>query len=95
MVFSNAMINQKPKINQFTHTNPHWKMPTESVAFMDQLRDQAVKDTVEESQAPFTNLNFDDPENSLNKSLYHLQSLVYNSGPNNLISNCFEGLVRI
>ena len=62
----------------FSHTNPQWKMPSESVAFMDQLRDQALKDTLEESQAPFAKTA--DSENSLNKSLYHLQSLVYNTG---------------
>ncbi len=62
----------------FSHTNPQWKMPSESVAFMDHLRDQALKETLEESHAPFTKTA--DGENSLNKSLYHLQSLVYNTG---------------
>lgn len=80
----NQAKNGKTELSliHFTHTNPNWKMPSESVAFMDQLRDQAHKDTVEESQAPFTSLTDaeNDNENSLNKSLYHLQSLVYNSG---------------
>ena len=73
----------------FTHTNPQWKMPSESIAFMDQLRDQAVKDQ-DQNQMSFANMSLPtDNENSLNKSLYHLQSLVYNNAgslPSNLNS---------
>lgn len=66
----------------FAHTNPNWKMPSESIAFMDQLRDQAIRDSVEESQCAIPNIhsNQEESQNSLNKSLYHLQSLVYNYG---------------
>ena len=79
----------------FTHTNPNWKMPNESMAFMDHLRDQAVRENtiVEENLTSLTinnnnsnnfnsmSFNPNDPlnQNSLNRSLYHLQSLVYNS----------------
>lgn len=70
----------------FTHTNPQWKMPIESVAFMDQLRDQAVKDQ-DQNQTSFANMHLQsENENSLNKSLYHLQSLVYDN-PGSLPSN--------
>merc|ERR1712127_1098079 len=66
-------------------------MPSESIAFMDQLRDQAIKDNVESSQDPFVSNGLDECENgnSLNKSLYHLQSLVYNTGtlPSNLLKS--------
>jgi autophagy-related protein 9 len=108
----------------FAHTNPNWKMPMESMAFMDQLKDQAIRDQSSTSgyfnnqdytsfnqmnnQNNFTSIingqspNFNGPsdkdnntsiinqENSLNKSLYHLQSLVYNSTlPSNLMSNYY------
>ena len=68
----------------FTHTNPNWKMPNESVAFMDNLRDQAFKEQTitEETLTSLHPLHSSDPlnqSNSLNRSLYHLQSLVYNS----------------
>lgn len=72
----------------FVHTNPNWKMPNEALAFIDELRDQAVREVDENrlSDDGFTsmpsngmNLNQNDKSaNSLNKSLYHLQSLVYN-----------------
>jgi autophagy-related protein 9 len=77
----------------FVHTNPNWKMPTEAAAFIDQLRDQAIKESKEEGNfdglamnhvSPFTQLQ-NQQSSSLNKSLYHLQSLVYNN-PNNLLS---------
>lgn len=80
----------------FTHTNPNWKMPNESVAFMDQLRDQAFKEQtiLEENLASSStntiSFNSNDPlnQNSLNRSLYHLQSLVYQSTlPSNLLSS--------
>jgi hypothetical protein len=84
----------------FTHTNPNWKMPNESIAFMDHLRDQAVRENtiVEENSSSLGTINNglnsilfnpNDPlnQNSLNRSLYHLQSLVYNSTvPSNLFS---------
>lgn len=77
----NQARNGKTELSliHFAHTNPNWKMPSESLAFLDQLRDQATRDSIEESQAPFAGLD-DDTQGSLNKSLYHLQSLVYNSG---------------
>jgi hypothetical protein len=68
-------------------------MPTEAAAFIDQLRDQAIKESKEEGNfdglamnhvSPFTQLQ-NQQSSSLNKSLYHLQSLVYNN-PNNLLS---------
>jgi hypothetical protein len=101
----NQARNGKTELSliHFTHTNAYWKMPSESIAFMDQLRDQAVKDTIyEESQHQIqqeqqqqkppslsNSLNENVGEaSSLNKSLYHLQSLVYNSTlPSNLLSN--------
>ena len=110
----------------FVHTNPNWKAPVDALAFIDELRDQAIRESVtvnnvygdhminsvlpnisnqqnnndgttitdsmqynpyqqkETTVGPGTssasnnetsaNLN----QNSLNKSLYHLQSLVYN-----------------
>lgn len=85
----------------FAHTNPNWKMPTEAVAFMDQLRDHAVKEsmTATTSLSGFASANVPSssatipeeqqaPSDSLNKSLYHLQSLVYNTNmqPSNLMS---------
>lgn len=85
----------------FVHTNPKWKLPAESLAFIDQLKDQAIKETstIEQSISKSINdpksvdsLNQQNMEQSLNKSIYHLQSLVYNPTPNlssNLISNSF------
>lgn len=90
----------------FVHTNPNWKMPMDSVAFIDQIKDHAIKEsTIETSQHPLDamtsnalnpnannyysslNHNQNDAPNSLNKSLFHLQSLVYNSNlQNNLMS---------
>jgi len=110
----------------FVHTNPNWKAPVDALAFIDELRDQAIRESVTVNNVygdhminsvlpnisnqqnnndgttitdsmqynPYqqkettvgpgtssasnnetsTNLN----QNSLNKSLYHLQSLVYN-----------------
>lgn len=76
----NQARNGKTELSliHFAHTNPNWKMPSESLAFLDQLREQATRDSIEESQTAFA--GFDDAQGSLNKSLYHLQSLVYNSG---------------
>ncbi|CAF0724872.1 unnamed protein product [Brachionus calyciflorus] len=82
----------------FVHTNPKWKLPVESMAFIDQLKDQAIKEVsiTEENNMTKTldtnqisaSTNKQNAENSLNKSLYHLQSLVYNSTiPNNLIKS--------
>lgn len=94
----------------FAHTNPNWKMPVESIAFMDNLRDQVIRETNDNSinscinQGFNTNpsgiynagiVNSNDNQNnlsnsSLNKSIYHLQSLVYNSSlPSNLLSNYY------
>jgi len=86
----------------FAHTNPNWKMPNEAVAFMDQLRDHAVKEsmTATTSLSGFASANVPSssatipeeqqaPSDSLNKSLYHLQSLVYNTNmqPSNLMKS--------
>ena len=75
----------------FVHTNPKWKMPGESRAFLEQLREQATRERLEESgqAAPLLAAHVsDESESALGKSLYHLQSLVYNSaaGQPNLIS---------
>jgi hypothetical protein len=80
----------------FVHTNPNWKMPMESIAFMDQLKDQACKEVLTRSSMGLaaevnskkTADSTDQTENSLNKSLYHLQSLVYNTStmPSNFLS---------
>jgi autophagy-related protein 9 len=66
----------------FTHTNPNWKMPNESMAFMDNLRDQAVKEQQQQQHQQTTSSVILDNHNSLNRSLYHLQSLVYNNSAN-------------
>jgi autophagy-related protein 9 len=80
----------------FVHTNPKWKLPMESMAFIDQLKDQAIKEVsiTEENMAATLgpqvaeSTNKPSMEKSINKSLYHLQSLVYNSTlPSNLMSN--------
>ena len=76
----------------FTHTNPQWKIPSESMAFFDQLRDQAIKETTglnEESTPSISNSinNLNQNQNSLTKSLYHLQSLVYNSAPSSNLNS--------
>jgi len=72
----------------FTHTNPHWKMPVESAAFIDQLRDEAVKDTMAEENGRLVSTDSIIDENCINKSLYHMQSLVYNSSmPSNMIKS--------
>lgn len=92
----------------FVHTNPNWRMPNEAVAFIDQLRDQAMREstsftstypTAATSTATATtttnpantatgSASNELPGDSLNKSLYHLQSLVYNTNmPSNLLSN--------
>lgn len=72
----------------FVHTNPKWKLPSDSLAFMDQIKDQVIKEAsvIEEENnvQPYLNnsalnVNNKNCEKSLNKSLYHLQSLVYNS----------------
>lgn len=91
----------------FMHTNPTWRMPNEAAAFIDQLRDQALREStsIDASTFPATSIgaaanNADEtaaagagasqPGDSLNKSLYHLQSLVYNSTmPSNLLSKLF------
>lgn len=80
----------------FVHTNPNWKVPLESMAFIEQIKDTAIKEaSVEENSlnpllANSTTANSNNNqnvENSLNKSLYHLQSLVYNPNlPSNLAS---------
>jgi hypothetical protein len=73
----------------FVHTNPNWKMPAEAMAFIDQLRDQAIKETSINSNFASTagDLAPEQTTDSLNKSLYHLQSLVYNSNiPSNMMS---------
>ncbi len=72
----------------FVHTNPKWKMPGESRAFLEQLREQATRERLEESEQAAPLLAAHESESSLGKSLYHLQSLVYNSaaGQPNLIS---------
>lgn len=73
----------------FVHTNPTWKMPSDAMAFIDQLRDQAIQESSITSkypvgETPLEPLATGDP---LNKSLYHLQSLVYNTNmPSNLMS---------
>lgn len=91
----------------FVHTNPNWRMPNEAVQFIDQLRDQAIRESSITSTYPLvggmtttaaaaaatsaatnatTATNAEQPGDSLNKSLYHLQSLVYNSNmPSNLL----------
>lgn len=80
----------------FVHTNPKWKLPADSLAFIDQLKDKAIKEVsvIEQSitnSIPGTNpesINEQNMDQSLNKSMYHLQSLVYNPKlPTNLISN--------
>lgn len=86
----------------FTHTNPNWKMPNESLAFIDNLRDQACREQAifEENLTSLHGgslLHSSDPlnQNSLNRSLYHLQSLVYNSTlPSNLLSKFFKMLKK-
>ncbi len=74
----------------FVHTNPQWRLPTEAHAFLEQIKDQAIRESSIEgadlvcsatTQAN-TNQNVFNNQNSLNKSLYHLQSLVYNTGSN-------------
>lgn len=82
----------------FMHTNPNWRMPNEAAAFIDQLRDQVMRESsINMSTFPVATgattadnaagNSGDQPGDSLNKSLYHLQSLVYNSNmPTNLMS---------
>ena len=101
----------------FAHTNPNWKMPLESTAFIDQIKDQACREVSLEGQLLMSNTmiattkssglgSFNPPHSSgsdannvagsaqntndsFNKSMYHLQSLVYNSAlPSNLLSKC-------
>ena len=113
----------------FVHTNPNWKAPVDALAFIDELRDQAIKESTmstgtnvyadhlinsvlpdsssnlkanmdssstqfnkqqgQQQQQPgastsASNETYNNPNanastsNSLNKSMYHLQSLVYN-----------------
>lgn len=79
----------------FTHTNPHWRMPAESNAFFDNIKDQALSDITEvDDQLKKSTINSQPSSNSiinnpsLTKSLYHLQSLVYNSTlPSNLLKS--------
>lgn len=122
----------------FVHTNPNWKAPVDALEFIDELRDQAIKESVTynnvygdhliNSTLPpdisssrnvadstqfqqyqqqdstikpgtssslnnnqtinsNTNNNDNNQASSLNKSLYHLQSLVYNpTTQSNLLS---------
>ena len=100
----------------FAHTNPNWKMPIESTAFIDQIKDQACREVSLESQLLKSNTMIattkssglgssnapphpstldaaaaasQNTNDSFNKSMYHLQSLVYNSAlPSNLLSKC-------
>lgn len=86
----NQARNGKTELSllHFVHTNPQWRMPTEAQAFLDQLRDQALHesqtaasvDLVTSTANPLANSNINNSgnQNSLNKSLYHLQSIVYN-----------------
>nr|AWV66659.1 autophagy-related protein 9 [Brachionus plicatilis] len=81
----------------FVHTNPKWKLPAESIAFIDQLKDQAIRESSTIEQSITKSIN--DPkttdsiteqkmEQSLTKSIYHLQSLVYSPNlPSNLIKS--------
>lgn len=106
----------------FAHTNPHWRMPLESTAFIDQIKDQACREVSLEGQLLMSNTMIattkssglgssnlprssgSDAANaasaaaagsaqntnndSFNKSMYHLQSLVYNSAlPSNLLKS--------
>lgn len=117
----------------FVHTNPNWKAPAEALAFIDELRDQAMRESVTvnnvygdhminsvlpnisnqqnttattdstqfnryqqqetratNSMAQTSNNDASINENSLNKSLYHLQSLVYNpTNQSNLLSTYY------
>ena len=76
----------------FAYTNPKWKMPSECVAFFDQLKDHAKKETglIKEENLISNLMNTSSQnQNSLSKSFYQLQSLVCNnSAPSsNLISS--------
>jgi autophagy-related protein 9 len=86
----------------FVHTNPQWRMPTDAHAFLEHIKDHAVREsmsggpfagedhlvtsaatTAPNAQANSTNAtnaqSVFNNQSSLNKSLYHLQSLVYNT----------------
>jgi hypothetical protein len=59
----------------FSHTNPRWKMPREAVDFMDKIREQVTSEVTTSATTATTV----DNEQSLSKSLYQLQSIIYNS----------------
>ena len=84
----------------FVHTNPQWRMPSEAQAFLDQLKEQAIREgsvieqeggseghLIAQSSVNNNQASVFNQQSSLNKSLYHLQSLVYNS---NLQSNLIK-----
>ena len=79
----------------FVHTNPQWRVPGEAHAFLETIKDQAVRETATSasmsgagiegagdlvaSAITQANTQANTQPSLLNKSLYHLQSLVYNS----------------
>lgn len=79
----------------FTHTNPQWKMPKESQAFMEKITEHAQTESSQMNVINSSTNNNSNQADSLSKSLYHLQSLVYNSPSTVLKSNINQNMFEI
>ena len=77
----------------FSHTNPKWKMPKESQNFMEKIKENAE---MESNQLNVINASTNNNQtDSLTRSLYHLQSLVYNLPSTVLKSNINQNMAEM
>jgi autophagy-related protein 9 len=77
----------------FSHTNPQWKMPKEAQVFMEKIKENAQ---MESNQLNVVNASISNNQtDSLTKSLYHLESLVYNLPSAVLKSNMNQNMLEI